>query len=278
MIFRSRTREWDLSGRVLVMGVINATPDSFSDGGDCLDPSRAAVRAREFQAAGADLIDLGAESTRPGAPLISAEEELARLLPVLEAVRRESALPVSVDTTKASVARAALAAGAEIVNDVSGLKDDPEMAAVAAEFGAGLVLMHRRGNAQTMRQHARYVDLIAEVVAELKESIDMALSAGISYNKIVIDPGIGFAKTKDQSLSLIKHLESFKSFGRPLLVGLSRKSFLGEITGREPRERVFGSAASVALSVERGAGIVRVHDVGEMKDVVEVTRAILNAK
>jgi dihydropteroate synthase len=278
MIFRSRDRDWDLTQRVLLMGVINATPDSFSDGGECLNPAEAVSKARLFEAAGADLLDLGAESTRPGADPVPAEEETRRLLPVLDAVRRESALPLSIDTAKAAVARAALGAGAEIINDVSGLKDDPEMAGVVAEYGAGVILMHRRGNARTMKQLALYADLIAEVRAELKESIDRALNAGISYEQIVIDPGIGFAKTKDQSLSLIKHLESFKSFGRPLLVGLSRKSFIGEITGREPRERVFGSAASVALSVERGANIVRVHDVREMKDVIEVTRAVLNAK
>ncbi len=278
MIFRAREWEWDLSRQALVMGVINATPDSFSDGGECLDPNHAAQRAVEFQKAGADILDIGAESTRPEAPLINAQKELTRLLPVLKAVLREVDIPVSVDTAKASVAKKALELGACIVNDVSGLKSDPAMAEVVARFRAGLVIMHRRGTSVTMRQLAHYENVVADVLRELKESIDMALKAGISYDHIVVDPGIGFAKTKNQNLSLIKHLGSFQKFERPILIGPSRKSFIGEITGNPPQDRLFGTAASVALSVERGARIIRVHDVRAMKEVVQVTQAILNAE
>ena len=278
MIFRAREREWHLSRQALVMGVINATPDSFSDGGECLDPNHAVQRAVEFQKAGADILDIGAESTRPEAPLINAQEELTRLLPVLKAVLREVDIPVSVDTAKASVAKKALELGACIVNDVSGLKSDLAMAEVVARFRAGLVIMHRRGTSVTMRQLAHYENVVTDVLRELKESIDMALKAGISYDHIVVDPGIGFAKTKNQNLSLIKHLGSFQKFERPILIGLSRKSFIGEITGNPPQDRLFGTAASVALSVERGARIIRVHDVRAMKEVIQVTQAILNAE
>lgn len=278
MIFRARGFEWDLDKRALVMGVVNITPDSFSDGGDCLDPERAALRAKDFEAEGADILDLGAESSRPGAPSISAREELERLLPALRLVIRRTKLPVSIDTTKAAVAEKALQEGASIVNDVSGLKADPGLGGVVTRFGAGLVIMHRRGDAETMQTLSHYENLISEVSQEIKESIDIALKAGISYDQIVLDPGIGFAKTKDQNLSLIKHLDSFKRFQRPLLIGVSRKSFIGEITRRQPKDRFFGTAASVALSIVQGANIVRVHDVQEMKDVVQVTEAILNAE
>ncbi len=278
MIFKARERVWDLSHKTLVVGVINVTPDSFSDGGQCLEPGAAVLKAVEFQKAGADILDIGAESSRPGAPFITAEEEMARLAPVLKAVLKETGLPVSVDTVKAKVAKFSLEQGVCIVNDVSGLKGDPDMAEVVARFKAGLVIMHRRGDSRTMQQLTHYENVVENVLEELEESIDMALKAGISYEQIVVDPGIGFAKTKEQSLSLIKHLGSFQKFERPILIGPSRKSFIGEITGKRPQERLFGTAASVALSVERGARMIRVHDVREMKEVVEVTQAILNAE
>lgn len=277
MIWRAREFEWDLSARVLLMGVVNVTPDSFSDGGDCLDPAAAVARAWEFARAGADILDVGAESSRPGADSVPAEEELRRLAPVVEALARGRGLAISVDTAKSAVAEQALAWGASVVNDVSGLREDPRMAGVVARCHAGLILMHRRGNPRTMQSLARYDDLIGEIQKELDESIDRAFEAGISYDQIVIDPGIGFAKTRDQSLSVIKHLDLFQKFERPLLVGTSRKSFIGEITGKPPKERVFGTAAAVALCVERGAKVIRVHDVEAMKDVVEVTQAILRA-
>lgn len=277
MIWRAREFEWDLSARVLLMGVVNVTPDSFSDGGDCLDPAAAVAKAWEFTRAGADILDVGAESSRPGADSVPAEEELRRLAPVVEALSRGRGLAISVDTAKSAVAEQALAWGASVVNDVSGLREDPRMAGVVARCHAGLILMHRRGNPRTMQSLARYDDLIGEIQKELDESIDRAFEAGISYEQIVIDPGIGFAKTRDQSLSVIKHLDLFQKFERPLLVGTSRKSFIGEITGKPPKERVFGTAAAVALCVERGAKVIRVHDVEAMKDVVEVTQAILNA-
>jgi dihydropteroate synthase len=277
MKFRAREFEWDLSKGALVMGVINVTPDSFSDGGECLAKESALERARAFRDAGADILDVGAESSRPGAERIPVEEELRRLLPVLDRVVNEFKMPVSVDTTKAEVAEKALERGAAIVNDVSGLKADAGVAPVAARFQAGVVLMHRRGDAQTMQGLASYQNLIPEMLEELKESVDIAFQAGISYDRIVIDPGIGFAKTKEQNLSLIKHLSDFSRLGFPVLVGPSRKSFLGALTGRAPKERVFGTAASVALAIERGAKILRVHDVREIKEVVQVTEAILKA-
>ena len=278
MLFKARDKQWDLSERTLVVGVINATPDSFSDGGECLSPEAAASKAVAFEKAGADILDIGAESTRPGARLITAEEEMERLLPVLKAVFEQTALPVSVDTVKADVAAFALKQGACIVNDVSGLKGDSGMAEVVARFQAGIVIMHRRGDSRTMQQLARYENVVENVLQELEESIDRALKAGISYDRIAVDPGIGFAKTKDQSLSLIKHLGPFRKFERPILIGPSRKSFIGEITGKRTEERLFGTAASVALAVERGARMIRVHDVREMKEVIEVTQAILNAQ
>ncbi len=278
MIFRARDFEWDFSRGTLLVGVINLTPDSFSDGGECLNPEQALDKARNFKQAGADILDLGAESSRPGAGPVSPEEELERLSPSLEMILRELDLPISVDTTKACVAEKALLMGASIVNDVSGLRADLQMASVVARFKAGLFIMHRRGDAQTMNDLSHYDDLLAEVLRELQESIDRALKAGISYDQIVVDPGIGFAKTKDQSLSILKHLDRFKRFERPLLVGTSRKSFIGEIVQKPAKARLFGTAASVALSVERGADLIRVHDVEEMKEVIQVTQAILNAK
>lgn len=278
MIFQARDFRWNLEKQILMMGVINITPDSFSDGGECPGPREVLARARQFREAGADILDLGAESTRPRALPVSEEEEFRRLEPALEAVLGEIGLPVSVDTTKSQVAEKALAQGASIINDVSGLRCDARIAEVTARFKAGLVIMHRRGNPANMQSLAHYEDLVGEVLREIKEGIDIALKAGISYEHLVVDPGIGFAKTKDQNLSLIKNLHSFKVFQRPILIGTSRKSFIGEILAKQPRDRVFGTAASVALSVERGASIVRVHDVREMRDVVRVTEAILNAR
>lgn len=277
MKFRARGFEWEMGLRTLVMGVINITPDSFSDGGECLKPDRALDRALDFKREGADIVDLGAESSRPGAHRLSTEEELGRLMPVLTLVHEAMDLPISVDTTKSLVAAEALREGASIVNDVSGLREDARLAEVVADYGAGLVIMHRRGDAQTMQQLASYGDVVSEVFQELKESIDIALKAGISYDQIVVDPGIGFAKTTDQNLCLIKKLDVLAQLDRPILVGTSRKSFIGEILGRPARERVFGTAATVGWCVARGVHMVRVHDVREMSDVIRVTEAIMKA-
>lgn len=277
MMFSAKDRVWNLSEKALVMGVINVTPDSFSDGGEYLDPHRAQARAIQFERDGADILDLGAESSRPGAASVSWEEELRRLLPVLKAVREVTDLPVSIDTTKSRVADEMLRNGACMINDVSGLRADPAMPAVIACHQAGIILMHRRGDSLTMQEKTQYGDLIFEIKRELKESIDTAIDAGISYDRMAVDPGIGFAKTKSQNLSLIRWLEEFLEFELPIVIGVSRKSFIGEITKTSPKERVFGTAAAVALSVFNGAKIIRVHDVKEMREVVEVTEAVLKA-
>ena len=254
--------------RTYVMGVVNVTPDSFSGDGTGGDVSAAAEQAVRFQEEGADLIDVGAESTRPGHQPVSESEELARLLPALDAIAARVSIPISVDTWKSGVARSALDHGASIINDVWGLKADPLMAEVAVEYGAGLVLMHN--------QHGHhYNDLIADIAASLSQSVDKALSAGVSRENLVIDPGFGFGKTADQNLELLKNLRQLKALGLPLLVGTSRKSTIGRILGLPPEQRVEGTAATVALAIAAGADIVRVHDVREMVRACRMTDAVV---
>jgi len=266
------------------MGVLNITPDSFSDGGRFLDPEPALMHAREMLAAGADLLDLGAESTRPagksygaGAASVPAEDELARLLPVLDALRAETDVVLSVDTRKGAVARAALAAGADVVNDVSAL-GDPELAEVAAAAGCPVVLMHSRGDLADMHLHARYDDVVAEVCAELSAALARAEAAGVDRAQVVLDPGIGFAKTRVHNLALLRRLDALATLGRPLLVGASRKSFIGELTGAPPAERLPGSLAAVGWAARHGAAIVRVHDVEATVQFLAVDRAIAAAE
>jgi dihydropteroate synthase len=272
--------EWDAT-RTLVMGVLNVTPDSFSDGGEFLDVDRAVEHAREMSQAGADIIDVGGESTRPGAELVSVEEELRRVLPAIERLRD---LVVSVDTTKASVAEKALAAGARIVNDISALRFDPRMADVVRDAGAGVVLMHMQGTPQTMQQAPHYGDVVTEVRTFLAERIAFAESCGLKKSQIAVDPGIGFGKTVEHNLQLLARLGEFGSLGCPLLVGTSRKSFIGKVLappraapGREANGRLWGTAATVAWAVAQGARVVRVHDVSEMTDVVRMVEAVKRA-
>ncbi|MGE5707438.1 MAG: dihydropteroate synthase, partial [Bacteroidota bacterium] len=224
---------------------------------------------------GADIIDIGGESTRPNAPTVSEAEELERVVPVIEALAGKVSVPISVDTYKAAVAKAACAAGAEIVNDVTGLRFDPEMARAAAEAEAGVVVMHTRGMPDTMQKNTGYDDLIGDVVRYLSDSIDLARKAGVREGRIVVDPGIGFGKSVEGNLELIRRLEELRPLGCPILVGPSRKSFIGTITGRGGGERLFGTAAAVALSIVHGASIVRVHDVAAMRDVAVMTRALM---
>ena len=252
------------------MGIINATPDSFSGDGLAGDIPAIVELARRFAGEGADLLDLGAESTRPGHRPVNADDELSRLLPALEAVAGAVSLPISVDTWKAPVARAALTAGAVIVNDVRGLRGDPELAGVVAESGAGLVLMYHRRHPLPAS-----ADVTAEVIAGLRQSIAVADAAGIPRRRLVVDPGIGFGKTADQNLELLRELGRLRDLGRPLLVGTSRKSTLGRLTGLPPEQRVEATAASVALAIAHGADIVRVHDVREMVRVGRVSDAIV---
>jgi len=276
------TRLLDLGGRRFVlgprtwlMGVVNVTPDSFSDGGQYFETGKAVARGLEMAAEGADILDVGGESTRPGSRPVPEAEELRRVVPVVEALRRKSSVLISVDTTKAAVARAALEAGADIVNDTSALRSDPGMAGVVAGSGAGLVLMHMQGTPLTMQQAPRYDDLLGEIAAFLAERTRAAAAAGIPEERLIVDPGIGFGKTFEDNLELLRRQEVFLAIGRPLLVGLSRKAFLGRILDRPPAERLEGTIAAAVLAVERGAHILRVHDVGPVARAVRTAEAIL---
>ncbi len=274
---------WEIRGgtlsleRPLLMGILNITPDSFSDGGRFYHPEAALRRAAEMVEEGADLIDVGAESTRPGAAAVPAAEELTRLLPVLRLLRSHLSVPISVDTRKADIARVALGEGAAIVNDVSAL-GDAEMAAVVAEAGAGLVLMHMRGTPATMQQDPRYEDVAREVTAELHAALEQARGAGIPEERIVVDPGIGFGKTAAHNLELITRLDVLAELGRPVLLGVSRKAFLGAILGgAPPEERGVGTVAACVVGLLRGARIFRVHDVGLVRQALLVAEAIRRA-
>lgn len=277
MIWKLRTVTLTLE-RPLIMGILNLTPDSFSDGGRFLSPKRAEEQALRLVQDGADILDLGAESTRPGALAVSEDEELKRLMPVLKRLQGQIRIPISVDTTKSAVAKEALACGAEIINDVSGLKEDSELASVVGEFGAGLVLVHRRGTPQTMQFMTDYDDLIEEVIRELTDSLEIADSQGIALDRIAIDPGVGFSKTAEQNLELLERLAEFKRIDRPILVGPSRKSFIGAVTKSAPDKRLFGTVAASVLAFERGANILRVHDVWAIKEALLVARAILESE
>lgn len=258
------------------MGVLNLTPDSFSDGGKYLDAEAAFERAAQIIEEGADLLDLGAESTRPGAQAVSLEEESDRLIPVLKKIRSNFDIPVSIDTTKPEIARRALNEGAHILNDVSGLDGGKsrELAEIVKSFGAGLVLMHRRGNPKTMQEMTGYSNVTADVQSELAESLKAARGAGLEREQLVVDPGLGFAKTAEQNFEIIQNLEHFQSFGVPVLLGPSRKAFLGQVTGRPVNEREFGTAAVAAIAVMKGVQILRVHEVGAIRDAVRTAEAI----
>lgn len=268
-----------LGERPLVMGILNVTPDSFADRTRTLDPARAIDAALRMEAEGADLIDLGGESTRPGAETVPADVELARVIPVVAGLATRLRIPLSIDTSKAIVAREALDAGAAIVNDVTGLSRDPGLARVVAGRGAALVLMHGRGTPQTMNGEAIYSDVVAEVVAELRGCLERAADGGVPFDRLVVDPGVGFAKRPAHSYGVLARLsELAAAFDRPVLVGPSRKSFLrGAVGDRPPTERDFGTAAAVTAAVLGGAHIVRVHAVAAMVQVVRVAEEIRRA-
>lgn len=267
-----------LGGRTRVMGILNVTPDSFADGGLWTDPARAVDAALQMEADGADLIDIGGESTRPGAEALPLDRELARVMPVIEALASRLRVPMSIDTYKAGVASRALAAGAVIVNDVSALRYDPSLAAVVAASGAAVVLMHNRGRSREMYQEAHYDAVVEEVADELAERVEAAVSAGVARDRVIVDPGIGFAKRAAHSLELMARLPALARLACPLLVGPSRKSFLKAALGeRGPADREWGTAAAVAAAVMGGAHIVRVHAVKEMTDVVRTIDAIREA-
>jgi dihydropteroate synthase len=259
----------------LVMGIINVTPDSFSDGGLHLDPSRAIDAALAMQRDGAAVIDVGGESTRPGSAGVPLEAELCRVIPVIEGIRRRSSMPISIDTTRPVVARAAVEAGADIINDVAGLRLDEEMAAVCRESGAAVILMHMRGEPRTMQETIAFADLVAEVGADLSSALARAVQSGIPREGIIIDPGIGFGKTFEQNLELLRHTAELATIA-PLLVGASRKAFIGKLTGRPSGpSRMAGSLATVAAAAAGGAAMVRVHDVRETVDFLAVYERLL---
>ena len=266
-----RNQTFDWGDRTYLMGVLNVTPDSFSDGGLFHQPETAIVQARALIAAGVDILDVGGQSTRPKAIEISLDEELERVLPIIRAVRQESDVPLSIDTTRAAVAEAAIDAGADIVNDISGATYDAEMLPVVAKLGVPIVLMHIRGTPQTMQQLTDYDDLIGDILAFLKARIDAAIACGVDRSRIAIDPGIGFAKTYAQNLEILRRLPEFHALGYPLLVGASRKSFIGHILNQpDPQQRVWGTAAACCAAIVGKADLLRVHDVKEMKDVCRV--------
>lgn len=260
--------------RPVLMGVVNVTPDSFFDGGRFDDPQRAVAHAVRLVEEGAALLDIGAESTRPGALPVDEQEERRRLIPVVAALAKAVSVPISVDTSKAEVARAAIDAGAVMINDVTALRGDRAMVDVAAQTGAGLVLMHVQGTPETMQQAPHYDDVVGEIAQFLAERARFAVDHGVSQDRIVLDPGIGFGKTLDHNLDLLANLHVFAQLGFPLLVGPSRKGFIGQLTHQSVEARAWGTAGVVALAVQQGANILRVHDVGPMKDVVSVAFAI----
>lgn len=276
-ILKTSKRLVDLRGRTLVMGILNVTPDSFSDGGAYVSVDAAVKRAEEMTAEGADIIDIGGESTRPGSVRIGEGEEIDRVVPVIEAVAERVDVPISIDTSKASVARAAAAAGAEIINDISGLRWDADIATIAAETGAALILMHSRGEFETMHSQPAVEDVVGEVARDLRQAVEVATGLGVDASQIALDIGIGFGKTATQNLELLAKLDRLGSefAGFPLLVGASRKSFIGKILGGAPaRERLSGSLGTAAIAVWNGASILRVHDVRATVDVVRTVTAI----
>jgi dihydropteroate synthase len=270
-----RNKQFDWGSRTYIMGILNVTPDSFSDGGDFITFETAIAQARRLIAAGADILDIGGQSTRPGAETISVEEELKRTIAIIKALRQEFEVPISIDTTRSRIAEAAIEAGADWVNDISGATFDPNMLTTVARLQVPLILMHIKGTPKTMQQLTDYQDLISEITQFFVERITAAEQAGISRSQITIDPGIGFAKTTAQNIQLLQQLSQFKSLNLPILVGVSRKSFIGKILDQsDPKARIWGTAAACVAAIAGGADILRVHDVKEMGEVSRVADAI----
>ena len=278
MKLRARQFAFTFPCPALVMGIVNVTPDSFSDGGQCFQTMTAVAHARELIAQGADLIDIGGESTQPDAAPVSEAEELRRVLPVIEELAGFVKVPLSIDTQKAAVARAALQAGASMVNDVAANRREDEMWRVVAEAGAGYVLMHMQGTPQTMQHRPTYRDVVAEVADFFGERMRRVAAAGISVEQVILDVGIGFGKTLEHNLQLLAELNSFTKLQRPLLLGVSRKSFLGKLTGAEATERLPAALACTSLAVASGARIIRTHDVAATVAAVRASEAVLARK
>lgn len=269
-----RTIRLDLQAPCIV-GILNVTPDSFSDGGRFCDIDAALEQGRRMAREGAALIDVGGESTRPGAPSVTVEEELDRVIPILDALHRDLAIPLSIDTTKSAVATAAVAAGVEFVNDVSGLTFDPQMAEAVAKSGAGLIVMHTRGKPEAMQQNTCYDDVVEEVIAALRRSLQQAKAAGIPADKIAIDPGIGFGKDVAGNLELLRRTSALTGLGRPVMLGTSRKSFIGRVLAQDdPDDRIVGTVASITLGYAGGARLFRVHDVAAAHQAILMAQAI----
>lgn len=275
---RCGTASLELGRRSLLMGVVNVTPDSFSDGGEFFDTERAIEQGERLAAEGADILDVGGESTRPFSESTPTEEELRRVIPVIRELARRTRIPISIDSCKAAVARAALDAGASLVNDISSLGFDPEMKAVVASSGAPLILMHMQGTPRNMQVKPHYDSLLSEVVRFLEERIWIACEAGVSRDQIMVDPGIGFGKTVTHNLLLIKHLDALAVLGRPVLLGTSRKAFIGAVLNRPVTEREPGSWATVCAGILKGAHILRVHEVAVCRQVADMIDAIVNAE
>ncbi|MEE2910999.1 MAG: dihydropteroate synthase [Candidatus Poribacteria bacterium] len=269
---------WSCREETGIMGIINVTPDSFSDGGKYANVEAAVMRAKQMVADGADIIDIGGESSRPGAEPISANEECRRVVPVVQALAEQFQIPISVDTYKAEVAYEALSAGACVINDITALHGDPNMCQILADAQAGVILMHMQGVPATMQKAPTYQNVVVEVHAWLTEVASQAVDRGIDSSRIMIDPGIGFGKTLDHNLEILRHLMQFRGIGYPLLVGVSRKKFIGQILDLPVHQREEGTAATVAWSIINGANVVRVHDVAKMKQVAQVIDAICQTK
>ncbi len=270
-----RDHDFNWGQRTYLMGILNVTPDSFSDGGEFNSLDSALTQARTMINQGVDIIDIGGESTRPNAVEVSIEEELKRVIPVIQKLRRETTVPISIDTTKSIIAQEAIAAGADLVNDISGATFDPKMLEMVSQLNVPIVLMHIRGTPQTMKTLTKYQDVVTEVKESLAQQVQKAVGCGISKSNIIIDPGIGFAKTAIQSLKLLQRLPELKALDLPLLVGVSRKSFMRPILQKEnPKERIWGTAAACYGAIAKGADILRVHDVAEMYDICRMADAI----
>ena len=275
-VLRCRGGDLQLGERTLVMGVLNVTPDSFSDGGLFLEPAKAIEHGLLMAEQGADIIDVGGESSRPGADAVGLDEELRRVIPVIAGLASRLEIPLSVDTYKAQVAEQAIEAGAQMINDISGLNFDPQMPAVAARFDTPLIIMHIKGNPRTMQQAPLYDDVMGEIIAFLREGIERAERAGVDPHQVIVDPGIGFGKRVQDNLLILNHLDQLAVLERPILIGTSRKSFIGAVLSQEVDQRVIGTLATVAVSVLKGAHIVRVHDVPAIRQTAAMVDAIIN--
>ena len=269
------SREFDFTKKTAVMGILNITPDSFSDGGKHFNKENAVASALQMEADGADIIDIGGESTRPGADPVDLETEIKRVIPVIQAIRNRTDIPISIDTYKASVAQQALEAGADMVNDISGMNFDPEMPGTIAMFNASVCLMHIKGTPRNMQHNPRYDNLIDEILHYLDNSVKAAIKAGIPQNKIMVDPGIGFGKTVSDNYTILRYLKEFESLGQPVLIGLSRKSLIGKLLDLPVDQRLEGSLAGLAVSIINGASIIRVHNVNESVRAAAIADAII---